>query len=253
MKDLAPSTSLRLWVAHRPDRWERFKTAHRQELRQAEKQKDLDRLRALGRNRTVTLCYSARDAGRNDAVVLLRLLRGRRPPLVHDMVTRMVGPIYRYLEEDHNRLDGFLRRSITPSGEVDRDSWDLFRGGLLRHIGIEERILLPAATRRGGGSPPGVAERMRLDHGALAALMLPPPTRALIRTVQSILRVHNALEEQEGGLYQVCEQLIGPEAKGLLAQITSAPAVPLTLHNERPEVLEATRHALSRAGYKMVD
>jgi hypothetical protein len=165
----------------------------------------------------------------------------------------MTGPIYRYLEEDHNTLDGLLRRSITPSGAIDRESWDAFRAGLLRHIGIEERVLLPAARRRGGGPAPELAERIRLDHGALAALMVPPPTRALISTVQSILRVHNTLEEQEGGLYRVCEQMIGPEGEALLAKISAAPPVPLQPYNEKPEVLEATRRALDRAGYTMAD
>ncbi len=39
----------------------------------------------------------------------------------------------------------WLRRALALAGEVDREPFDAFRAGLLRHIGIEEKILLPAA------------------------------------------------------------------------------------------------------------
>jgi hypothetical protein len=83
----------------------------------------------------------------------------------------MMGPIARYLADDHARLEALLTRGATdPAAYAD------FRRGLLRHIGMEEEeILLPAAQRTRGGEPLPAAARLRLDHGALAALVPTPP------------------------------------------------------------------------------
>ena len=51
------------------------------------------------------------------------------------------------LERDHARLDGLLRAA---GGNIDPVVYEEFRAGLLRHIGLEEKILLPAARRQGG-------------------------------------------------------------------------------------------------------
>jgi hypothetical protein len=84
-------------------------------------------------------------------------------------------------------------------------------------------------------------------------LMVPPPTRAIINTIRSILRVHNALEEQEGGVYNVCEQVAGPEAEDLLERLKAVPSVPLHPFNDQPGVLDATRRAIERAGYRFLE
>jgi hypothetical protein len=80
----------------------------------------------------------------------------------------MPGKIYGYLAGDHQRLDDLLERTM--SGEtIDAAAYHHFRAGLLKHIGLEEKILLPAAQRLRGGEPLAVAAKLRLDHGALAA------------------------------------------------------------------------------------
>ena len=63
----------------------------------------------------------------------------------------MPGPLTSYLVGDHTRLDGLLRRAMTAGGAVDRAASAEFRAGLLQHISLEEKILLPAAQRRQGG------------------------------------------------------------------------------------------------------
>jgi hypothetical protein len=40
---------------------------------------------------------------------------------------------------------------MTAGGAVDRAASAEFRAGLLQHISLEEKILLPAAQRRQGG------------------------------------------------------------------------------------------------------
>lgn len=72
MKDIAPSTELRKWFGHDPERWAEFQHRYRTELRQHAEA--LDRIRALAGTRTVTLVYSAHDEQHNDAVVLKEVL-----------------------------------------------------------------------------------------------------------------------------------------------------------------------------------
>ena len=163
----------------------------------------------------------------------------------------MQGPVYRFLADDHDRLDGLFRKAAADRENIDMDAYALFRSGLLRHIRMEETVLLPAALRLQGGRPLAIAERIRLDHGALTALMVPPPNGSVLDTLKSILQVHNALEEQERGMYHVCEQLAGKEAERLLRQLKDVPEVPLHPHNPKPKILEATRRAVERAGHKM--
>lgn len=76
-RELAPSTALREWFGHMPERWREFRRRYAVEL-QAHKA-ELDQLRTLAGSRTVTLIYSARDTEHNAAVVLREvLLRSRR-------------------------------------------------------------------------------------------------------------------------------------------------------------------------------
>jgi uncharacterized protein YeaO (DUF488 family) len=68
LKDIAPSTELRRWFGHDPSRWPEFPRRYQREL--AEHTAELDQLRALVEQGTVTLLYGARDEQHNDAVVL---------------------------------------------------------------------------------------------------------------------------------------------------------------------------------------
>lgn len=163
--------------------------------------------------------------------------------------TRRVGAIAALLTADHERLDALLRRAFSTPGAIDHDAYAAFRKGLLRHIGIEEKILLPAARRARDGEPLPSAARLRLDHGALAALLVPSPTAAIASAIRTILERHNALEEGPAGVYETCERLAGPEAEDLLAALGAAPEVSVNPHVDSPLVLEATRRALLRAGY----
>jgi hypothetical protein len=161
----------------------------------------------------------------------------------------MSGPLTNCLAGDHARLDKLLRRAMTAEGAVDRAAYAEFRAGLLRHISLEEKILLPAAQRWQGGDPLPMAAKLRLDHGALAALLVPTPTPAIIAAIRAILAAHNAVEEGPGGVYERCEELAGAEADALLAQLQAAPEVPVAPHADGPQVMDVVRRALARAGY----
>jgi hypothetical protein len=162
----------------------------------------------------------------------------------------MAGPVSQYLAEDHARLDALLARAA--AGAIDMEAFARFREGLLRHIGMEEKILLPAAQQARGGEPLPEAAGLRLDHGALAALLVPTPTPAIVAALRTILSGHNAVEEGPDGVYAACETLAGAEAEALAARLRATPPVPVNRHVDGPLVEGALRRALTRAGYDPV-
>jgi hypothetical protein len=160
-----------------------------------------------------------------------------------------LGPVATVLVGDHRRLEALLARALACPPAIDLGAYDEFRRGLLRHIGMEEKILLPAAQRLRGGVPLPIAARLRSDHGAIAALLVPAPTPAIIAALRRILAEHDRLEEGPGGVYAACERLVGPGAPALAAKLALAPAVPVHAVVDDPRVLGVTRRALARAGY----
>ena len=70
LKDLAPSDELRRWFAHDPERWPAFQMRYRAELADPQRAAQLQQVGAMARQGTVTLLFAARDAQRNNAVVL---------------------------------------------------------------------------------------------------------------------------------------------------------------------------------------
>ena len=78
IKDIAPSTELRTWFDHDPERWDEFRRRYRAEI--AEHSDTLKDLRRRAREGRITLVYSARDERHNDAVVLRNAILGRAIP-----------------------------------------------------------------------------------------------------------------------------------------------------------------------------
>jgi uncharacterized protein YeaO (DUF488 family) len=72
MRDIGPSTDLRKWFGHRPERWLEFKKRYAHEL---DRNTDLvAQLLALTGRGPVTLLYSARDIEHNNAEALREYL-----------------------------------------------------------------------------------------------------------------------------------------------------------------------------------
>jgi uncharacterized protein YeaO (DUF488 family) len=78
LKDVAPSTELRKWFGHDPAKWRQFQVRYRKELR--EKGDALELLKQKSKERKVTLVYGARDEEHNEALVLKKILEGRKRP-----------------------------------------------------------------------------------------------------------------------------------------------------------------------------
>lgn len=161
----------------------------------------------------------------------------------------MKGELYAFFRNDHKRLDELLSHIFAPSGEMNSYVYDEFRKGILKHISLEEKLLLPTVQRLQGGTPYTKASQIKLDHGALAALLVPPPSPKIIAIIRGILQVHNRIEEETGGMYEVCEKLVADDLDSVLEKVKAFPDVPLNPNNSNPEVLKATRRAVERAGY----
>src|SRR5690606_34619591 len=110
-----------------------------------------------------------------------------------------MGMLAQYMQDDHDRIDGLLARAVADPERFDHEAFEQFRAALLRHVGIEEKILLADARRRAGGRPLSVAAVLRREHGALASLLVPTPDHALVAEIRAILTVHNPREEGPDG------------------------------------------------------
>lgn len=75
LKDVAPSTELRKWFNHEPEKWDEFRQRYRQELR--EQPEAMQRLSEAAGSGTTTLLFGAKEARFNDAVALMEILLAR--------------------------------------------------------------------------------------------------------------------------------------------------------------------------------
>jgi uncharacterized protein YeaO (DUF488 family) len=77
-KAVAPSTELRRWYGHDPDRFEEFRRRYQAELADPERQAALGHLAELARSGPLTLLTATRDLDRSQAAVLAERLRRTR-------------------------------------------------------------------------------------------------------------------------------------------------------------------------------
>ncbi|GHG44070.1 hypothetical protein GCM10012320_08650 [Sinomonas cellulolyticus] len=76
LKEAGPSTELRKWFGHEPERFDEFAEKYRAELKDSEAYAELTA--AVRDHDPVELVYSAHDTEHNQAVVLASLLEGKR-------------------------------------------------------------------------------------------------------------------------------------------------------------------------------
>jgi uncharacterized protein YeaO (DUF488 family) len=72
LKEVAPSTELRKWFNHDPEKWTPFKAKYKTELKGSEALKELRAL--IKKHKTVTLLYGAKDEEHNHALALKQFL-----------------------------------------------------------------------------------------------------------------------------------------------------------------------------------
>ncbi|AYG68725.1 MULTISPECIES: DUF488 domain-containing protein [unclassified Rhizobium] len=68
LKEIAPSTDLRRWFGHDPNKWDEFRRRYRDELKK--NSEAVDELKDQIGQSTATLLYGAKDSEHNHAIVL---------------------------------------------------------------------------------------------------------------------------------------------------------------------------------------
>jgi len=157
--------------------------------------------------------------------------------------------LHEFFTKDHHRIDSLLNKATEQANEIEPNYYHQFRTQLLRHIKMEEKILFPAAKSANPEVVQALIPRYRLEHGALTALLVPPPTLTLIKVIRYILEKHDLAEEKPGGLYDVCEALTQGQTQELLDQLIATEEVPVHPPNPAPIAIESARRALARAAY----
>jgi uncharacterized protein YeaO (DUF488 family) len=74
LRDIAPSTALRKWYAHDPERWPEFKRRYAKELK-GEKDALAELKTLLKQHKTVTFLFSSKEERLNNAAALKTYLR----------------------------------------------------------------------------------------------------------------------------------------------------------------------------------
>jgi uncharacterized protein YeaO (DUF488 family) len=74
LKELAPSTELRKWFSHDPEKWEEFRRRYTEELSSPEKMEVLERIARTASSANVTILFGSKETRYNNARVIEELL-----------------------------------------------------------------------------------------------------------------------------------------------------------------------------------
>ena len=121
---------------------------------------------------------------------------------------------------------------------------------MIRKYLSDDHARLDAALQ--AGDYESFREGLHVDHGALAALLVPTPTPAILDAIRTILENHNPLEEGPGGLYEECERRLGAGVSEALKLIQNAPPAPVARHVDNQISMQSLRNALRRARDKEI-
>jgi hypothetical protein len=157
-----------------------------------------------------------------------------------------MGTVSEFFVDDHVGLAALLRRAVAPPGPLDHSAYGVFRAELFRHFAMEEE-LFSAIEKGRGGVPLPLVRQLRLEHRAISSLLLASPTPELVAELVSILKPHGQAEEGPGGLYQICDELLGSEAAELVRKLAGHPPVKVPPYSDGPTACRRAADALSAA------
>jgi uncharacterized protein YeaO (DUF488 family) len=78
-RDVAPSTELRKWYSHDPEKFDQFRSQYRRELEGPTTRAALEHLRTLLEDNPLTLLTATTDVEHSNATVLAELLQEEQP------------------------------------------------------------------------------------------------------------------------------------------------------------------------------
>ena len=90
------------------------------------------------------------------------------------------------------------RRATSRPETVEPNAYAEFRAGLLRHIGLEEKILLSAARAARDARSALDCIQAPAPSRRLTALLVATANGAIVGGTRAILELHNRLEESPG-------------------------------------------------------
>ncbi|MEW6434776.1 MAG: hemerythrin domain-containing protein [Myxococcota bacterium] len=158
----------------------------------------------------------------------------------------MPSRVTRLLAAEHADSQAKLRACVGPDDAVDLRRFDDFRHALLRHIAIEEKVLMPALTKA-LGRPPLFQNGLRKDHAGVAALCVPTPTREWVEDLRELLEHHQRVEEAPGGFYALVDHHLGGDPL-LLDAVATFPALTLPEFVRGPKVRDLLHEVLALTG-----
>lgn len=129
-------------------------------------------------------------------------------------MTGILGPIEATMVEDHAAVDALLRRALAHA--VDEVAFAAFRRLLLRHMALEEDVLLRYVEAR---SDFALGDRIRSEHAEIRALLSGPARLEKIAQLVELLGRHNTVEEGPDGLYATCDAVAGADADAVALRL----------------------------------
>ena len=75
LKELAPSTDLRKWFGHDPEKWEEFQKRYLEELKSADNDSLTELKQCVQQHKRLTLVFAAKDTEHNNAVALKAFIK----------------------------------------------------------------------------------------------------------------------------------------------------------------------------------
>ncbi len=129
------------------------------------------------------------------------------------------------LLREHRELLAMITACTRREGEVDLHAFDQYRLRQLRHVAIEEKVLLPALAER---TPLGPAFQngLRKDHETIVVLCVTAPDPDFVHDLQEFIAWHQRVEEQPGGLFELYQRHVGDD-RGVDKALAQLPAIAL--------------------------
>jgi hypothetical protein len=155
----------------------------------------------------------------------------------------------RYLREDLASLRGALGRTTALIGAffdlLPFDLWafEAFRVGMLRHVRLIERHVLPALAGA-RGAPLPVDGEVRIVHDALTTLLAGMPTLPLVGEIRGLLERHDRLDEE---LLAACDELPEAVSERLLGDLRAVPEPAIGIRYDVPGTDLTAEQALAMA------
>ena len=153
----------------------------------------------------------------------------------HDASSATMTTIQRTLAQDHRQCDAQFAAAEEAVADgawgTARNAFVAFRAAVEHHFAMEEGVLFPEFEAR-SGSAQGPTQVMRTEHvhlrellARMAAALDAGDTEGYLGASETLLmfmQQHNLKEEQM--LYPMCDQVLGPEAAGLIARMQAVGA-----------------------------